>query len=386
MIYPLASNTWDQKELMAAINTLASGNHTMGKCVKEFENKFADYVGSKHACMVNSGSSANLLMLSILKYKYGFEIGSDVIVPAVGWSTTYYPIHQNGFKLNFVDINRLTLNIDPDKVESAITNKTKAILAVNLLGNPCEFDKLQVIADKYNLLLLEDNCESFGARYNNRYTGTIGLMGSYSFFFSHHLQTMEGGMIVTDDDDIIQYLRSMRAHGWCRELPDVNPIYAKKGDWFKDHFTFILPGYSIRPLEIEAAVGLVQLEKWKDFFKVRRENSSSFQTMFVGESWCDIQKEVGLSSWYGFSLVFKNKLKGKRDQIAKILIDNGIEIRPIMTGNFMKNPCMKYLDFIDNGNYEVADYIDQNGLFIGNHTYYLWHELELVHNLITEVI
>ena len=172
--------------------------------------------------MVNSGSSANLLMLNLLKNLDGIikkKTKPNIIAPVIGWSTSYYPICQNGFVINFVDVNKYTLNLDINEVEKQIDNNTVAILAINLLGNPCDFINLKKIAKKYNLVLLEDNCESLGAKSNEKFTGTHGLMGSHSLFFSHHMQTMEGGIILTDDNNINDYLRSLRAHGWCRELP-----------------------------------------------------------------------------------------------------------------------------------------------------------------------
>ena len=204
----------------------------MGSKVEKFEKEFAQEMGVQHAVMVNSGSSANLLMLTAAKIQYKWE-NCNVIVPAVGWSTTYSPVHQIGAKLNFVDVCLSTMNIDPTAVKMAINPYTKAILAVNLLGNPADLDSLRQIADEHGLALLEDNCESFGATVDGQFTGTMGDMGTYSFFFSHHLQTMEGGMIVTDDDRLANILKSLRAHGWIRDMTDVNEWYNKKGDPFK---------------------------------------------------------------------------------------------------------------------------------------------------------
>ena len=190
MKYPLSFDTWDKEEFRELDKVIRNRKFSMGTRVKTFEKKFAKFHNYKHAIMVNSGSSANLLMLSILKYKY--KLKGNIIVPALGWSTTYFPVEQCGFTLNFVDIDKYTLNIDPEKIEKAINSDTVAILVVNILGNPCDFKKIKKIAKKNKLLLLEDNCESFGAvTNNNKLTGTEGLLSSFSFFFSHHLQTME---------------------------------------------------------------------------------------------------------------------------------------------------------------------------------------------------
>ena len=188
-MYKLASSTWGNEELKIANKLLSSNSLTMGEYVKEFEEKFANYIGTNYAVMFNSGSSANLAILTSLKYVKNSQIqeGDNVIVPAVSWSTTYYPISQNGFVLNFVDIDSDTLNIDIDKIEDAVNSKTKAIFAVNLLGNPSKLIELQKIAAKYKLILLEDNCESLGASIDSKMTGSFGLASSHSFFQSSYL-------------------------------------------------------------------------------------------------------------------------------------------------------------------------------------------------------
>ena len=383
MKYPLACDTWDQKELDAIQEVIKSGRYTMGPHVKKFEQEFADYFRCKDAVMVNSGSTANLLMIALLKLKY--KKGGNIIVPAVSWSTTYFPLQQYGFKLNFVDVDRETLNIDPNKVREAINEDTCAIFAVNLLGNSCDYYSLYHIAREHNLVLLEDNCESLGAKtYNYEFCGTFGQMGSFSFFFSHHLQTMEGGMIACRDKDDADYLRSLRAHGWCRDLPDDNKIYKKTGDKFKDSFTFVTPGYSVRPLEMSGAIGSVQLKKEFEMRTQRIKNAKYFQERFKNNQDVLLQKEIGTSSWFGFSLVLQNNLEGKRDEVVKKLIENGVECRPIVAGNFMKNPVIDYLEYYNNS-CPNADYIHNNGLFIGNDIRDLTLNIDMVYSIIKEV-
>lgn len=215
MKYQLASSSWDDKEIVAAIDVLKSGKCTMGNIVKEFEEKFALSVGSKYAVMSNSGSSANLLAISSLRYgisPFQLNPGDEVIVPAVSWSTTYYPIHQNQLTMRFVDIDLDTLNIDENKLEAAITSKTKAIFAVNLLGNPNNFNKIKDLCKQYNLILIIDNCESQSAIYDGKEAGSVGDLGTYSFFFSHMMSTIEGGMTVCNDKSIYERLVCLRAH------------------------------------------------------------------------------------------------------------------------------------------------------------------------------
>ena len=366
--YGLATDSWDHKEIEAINEVIKSNRYTMGPKVKEFENSFADRFGSKYAVMVNSGSSANLLAVASLLYsdKYDLSPGDEIIVPAVSWSTTFYPVSQYNLKLVFVDVNLDTLNLDDECIEDAITEKTKAIFAVNLLGNPCHFKNLKKICDSHNLILIEDNCESLGAIYDNKFTGTFGSIGTFSFFFSHHMQTMEGGMILTNDEELQHLCISLRAHGWIRDLPEINHISNKIGDPFKDSFRFVTPGYSVRPLEMSGAIGLVQLSKVEGFIDQRRKNAIFFNSLFENEKNILIQKETGRSSWFGFSLILKNELKNKRNEFVSMLRKNNVECRPIVAGNFTKNPVIEYLNHAISGNLKNAENIDNNGLFIGN--------------------
>ena len=382
MIYPLASSSWGQEEVEAIQRVIETNMYTMGKHVKEFEDKFAETFNSKHAIMVNSGSSANLLMLSLLKWKY--KLTGDIIVPAVGWATTYFPVSQNGFKLNFVDVDPDTWNIDVTKIRQAITPNTCAIMPVNLLGNSCDYQEILKICDEHNLLLIEDNCEAMGAKWNDQYNGTIGLAGSFSFFFSHHIQTMEGGMVLTDNKDDADYMRSMRAHGWVRDLPDNSSLYKKTGNAFNDNFIFATPGYNVRPLEMSGAIGLEQLKKWDSIMETRLANKKHFLSLFKDKSWCRVQKEISESSWFTFGLVLDGELKGCRADVIKILTEAGIQTRPLASRNFLKQPVMRDLDYINNNNYNAADDIHDNGFFVGNGSQDVTKGLTEMHNTIVD--
>ena len=385
--YTLASDSWGAEEIEAIKNVIRSNRFTMGEKVFNFQDEFADHFGSKYALMVNSGSSANLLAIASLIYDEHSDLnpGDEVIVPAVSWSTTYFPVSQYGLKLMFVDVSLETLNIDVKKIQAAITKKTKAIFAVNLLGNSCKFKEIQQICSDNNLILIEDNCESLGAKYEDKYTGSIGEIGTFSFFFSHHMQTMEGGMILTNNERLYQYACSMRAHGWIRDLPDKNHLFNKSGKPFYDSFKFITPGYSIRPLEMSGAIGSVQLKKINKNIKQRRLNANFFKDRFAGLSE-DIllQEEIGDSSWFGFSLILKNKLENRRDNLINILAKNSIETRPIVAGDFTQNPVIKYLSHEISGTLSNAKYLDKNGFFVGNDHRNLETKIEKLYLLIKE--
>jgi CDP-4-dehydro-6-deoxyglucose reductase, E1 len=372
--FPLATSSWGKEEADAMQRVIASGLFTMGANVQAFETGFAKYVGSRHCVMVNSGSSANLLMVAALFYtknsKLKLNRGDEVIVPAVSWSTTYYPLYQYGLKIKFVDIDLHTLNYDLDQLQQAVSDKTRAIMAVNLLGNPNDFARIQQIIGKRDIVLMEDNCESMGATFRGRFAGTYGVMGTFSSFFSHHISTMEGGLIVTDDEELYQILVSLRAHGWTRNLPKQNLVCSDKSDDpFEESFRFVLPGYNVRPLELEGALGIEQLKRLPTMIEQRRKNGQLLQHALGGHPDILIQTEIGESSWFGFSLVIKPTSKMSRKELVSKLNDLGFECRPVVAGNFAKNDVVKYFDSEVHGTLKNAEHIDRLGLFVGNHHY-----------------
>jgi CDP-6-deoxy-D-xylo-4-hexulose-3-dehydrase len=376
--YPLASTTWGSEEYDALQRVIKTGNFTMGAEVRAYEEAFASHIGSKYAVMTNSGSSANLALMAAAKYVQGSDLqdGDSVIAPAVSWSTTYYPVHQLGLTLSLVDIDRETLNIDIQKVREAITPRTKAILTVNLLGNPSDLIALQQIAKENNILLFEDNCESLGAKVNGKQAGTFGMAGTYSSFFSHHISTMEGGITVTDDLAFYQTMKSIRAHGWTRDLPTENFVHNKSGDEWDDLFRFVLPGYNLRPLELEGALGQTQIKKLNGFISHRRANAAVLIQEANRFPNIKLQKENGESSWFGFSLLLDGPLSGKRSLLVQALNKADIQSRPIVAGNFALNPVMKHLRHDPIPVLSHADDIHHNGLFVGNHHFPMDKQIE----------
>lgn len=383
--YPLATLSWDEKELDAILGVINKNMYTMGENVAQFEKEFCQFTGSHYAVMVSSGSAANLIATAALFYtKYPkLKRGDEVIVPAVSWSTTYYPLQQYGLKLKFVDIDLETLNYDLNALKGAITEKTKMIMAVNLLGNPNDFDMLFELIQNKDIIILEDNCESMGAQYKGKQTGTFGLMGTYSTFFSHHMATMEGGFIVTDDEELYHILLSLRAHGWTRNLPKENNVCTKSDDWFEESFRFVLPGYNVRPVEMSGAIGIEQLKKLPSFLATRRENAKLFVELFSDHPNFIIQKNICNSSWFGFSLIIRPTSKLKRVDVVEKLISAKIDCRPIVAGNFVKNDVMKYFDYEIHGELKNADYLHQNGLFVGNHQVCLQEEIRYLFNVLS---
>lgn len=384
MKYKLATSTWDNKEIEAIHQVIQSDMYSMGEKVKQYELDFASFFGSKYAVMCSSGSTANLLMVASLFYQNNnsLERGDEIIVPAVSWSTTYFPLHQYGLKLKFVDIDIETLNYDLDKLETSITEDTKALMLVNLLGNNNDFDRINLICKEKNIVIIEDNCESMGAKYNNKYSGTFGVMGTFSSFFSHHISTMEGGVVVTDSEELYHILLCLRAHGWTRNLPKENYISKKSDNWFEESFKFVLPGYNVRPLEMSGAIGIEQLKKLNKFLSIRKSNSLIFKKYFQNDNRFYIQKEIGQSSWFGFSLIIRENCQIKRDDLIKYLVKNNVEVRPIVTGNFINNPAMNYIDYSIHDTLNNADLLDSNGFFVGNSHLDLSDEINYLYRLL----
>lgn len=385
MRYSLSNDTWDIQEIEAAHKVIDSRFFTMGANVKQYEIAFAKKFGAKYAVMSNSGSSANLLTMAALLYSGRLHRGDEVLVTSVSWSTTYFPISQMGFKLRLVDINLDTLNVDVEALEAAITKDTKAVMLVNLLGNPNEFDKIQKICDDHGLIIIEDNCESMGAKYNGKCAGTFGSIGSFSTYFSHHLCTMEGGVNVTDDEELYHYMLSIRSHGWTRHLPDDSRIYKKLDDPFYESFNFIMPGFNVRPLEIEAATGIEQLKKLDIFIEQRRKNAELFKKRISEETSFLTQQEVGIASWFGFAIILPEEIKGKRDAFTDALRAAEIEVRPIVAGNFARQKALKFLDYSISGKLNNADYIHENGFFVGNHSIEMGKSINLLIDVLKTV-
>lgn len=381
--YPLAMDNWDDRERAAIHLVVKSNRYTMGEQVKLFESAVASRFGSRFAVMVNSGSSANLLMLTAAKIYLGGSLGKkpNIIVPAVSWSTTYTPAYYLGFELRFVDINPDHFGLSLENVKNAVDENTAAILTVNLLGSPSDLSNLKSFAETNKILLLEDNCESLGAKLEGRYTGSFGLMGTHSSFFSHHINTMEGGWVTTDNEEVFQILVSLRAHGWSRELP-ADSMFRATGDrdWFSSQFEFVLPGLNFRPLEMEAAIGCVQLSKVDLMIEQRKKNANIFAQEIGVLPKVRIQKPLGESSWFAFAIVFESKQK--RAQVAELLKESGIECRPIVTGNFVRQPVLKFLSHEVFGVLEEADILHDCGLYIGNHPLPLNNEIARTASLI----
>lgn len=385
MFYDLASTSWGTEEIDAMQRVIQTGLFTMGANVRKFEEDFAKKFGAKHALMVSSGSAANLVGVGALFFKKErpLQRGDEVIVPAISWSTTFYPLQQYGLRLRFVDVELDTLNMDVSKLEAALTPKTRMVMAVSILGNPAALDVMRAFCDKHGLYLFEDNCESMGATLNGQLTGTFGDIGTFSSFFSHHIATMEGGVVLTDNTELYQIAKSLRAHGWTRDLPADSDIYDKRDDDFYEAYRFILPGYNARPLELSGAIGMEQIKKLDGMIEVRRKNAALFTTLFKGDDRFIIQRENGKSSWFSFTVILNPKFDIDRKRVMQALKDADIGYRIITGGCFLRHDVIKYFDYDTVGPIVNANLAHDRGFFVGNHPQDLTPQITRFHEVLT---
>ena len=379
---PLAIPAWGQEEINEAIDSLTSGMLTMGAKVKRFEEMWAEYIGVRHAIMVNSGSSANLLALSAL----GLKPGDEVITPALTWATTVFPIAQVGAVPVLVDVDLDTYNINLAAVEAAITPKTRAIMPVHLLGNPCEMYRLMQLAAIHSIRIIEDTCEAHGATYDGHKMGQWGDLGTFSFFFSHHITSIEGGIICTDSDKIADLCRSMRAFGWVREMSDQEEFSALHPD-IDARFLFRYPGFNVRPTEIHGAFLIHQLPKLEGFIEHRRKNAAYWNRELAqyGEYLQFQEERPGTRHvWFAFPVMVKPGAPFTRKELQDFLEARGLETRPIEAGNMAVQPAMKYINHRIAGTLTNAQYIHDNGFFWGNHQGIGPVERELIVGYFTE--
>lgn len=368
---PLISPSYGKEEILEAIDSMISTWVTMGKKVKSFEESFARYIGTKYAVMVNSGSSANLLALSVLSHPTIKKIqkGDEIITPAVTWSTTVYPIVNVGAKPVFIDVDADTYTVNTDSLESAISKKTSALMPVHLLGNPCDMNKLTKITKKHNLVMVEDTCEAHGAAFHGKRVGSFGDMSTFSFFMSHHITTIEGGMLLTNNKKYYELAKSMRAFGWIRDLSDKKKII-KQNKMIDERFLFVNLGFNIRPTELQGAFGIHQIKKLDKFIKIRRENAKYWHKRFhsLDDVFILPKEDYGsMHSYFCYPLTIREDASFNRSDIVKFLGARKIETRPIMAGNIVEQPVTKSLDCRIHKDLKNSRLIMRNGFFFGNH-------------------
>ena len=369
----LVRSTTDEEEMIAAIDVLLDDRITMGPRVAAFEEEWSAYLPSPFSVMVNSGSSALLMMLSGLAFAGTEEhltAGDEVILPAVTWPTTLFPIAQVGCVPVLVDIDAETLNIDPAAVEAAITPKTRAIMGVHLLGNPCDVHALRAIAERHDLWFMEDCCEAHGASVDNRKVGTFGDLSAFSFFYSHHMTSIEGGMVCgLEAHRWRDLLVSMRAHGWIRGRSDQDDWASKFPD-IDPRWLFVAPGYNLRPTEINAAIGRIQLSKLPGFVQQRvATRQRVLKLLKPYEAFFQFQRELPghLHTAFGLSFVIRQDAPFSRKEFQDYLESCHIQTRPIVGSNLARQPALQHVPHRVAGSLTNADAIHHRGVMVANH-------------------
>jgi CDP-6-deoxy-D-xylo-4-hexulose-3-dehydrase len=383
MRVPLASTGLRESDIEIVNQVLRSGKLTMGSEVKRFEKLMCEYLKVEHFVMVNSGSSANLLILEALlrptKSKPRLHPGDGILVPAIAWPTTIWPVVQLGLIPIFVDVNSKTLAIDLFKAQELINESRipiAGILPIHPLGFAIPPSSLGLFAKKNEILLINDVCESLGSWNEGVHAGTSGVAGSFSFYFSHHITTMEGGGIATNDSDFADDLRSMRSHGWSRDRYDVK-------DWTNQisnndsKFLFVSTGYNVRPLEIQAAIGSAQIKNISNFIDQRRKIAkrvnlalSGTQLKVIGAESFLTPEEEKSNSWMLIPIyVSGEKAIERKKLIIEMLEKNEIETRPVLTGNFLAQPAIQRITryAIESSNFKVAQDITDKAFLVGAH-------------------
>jgi CDP-6-deoxy-D-xylo-4-hexulose-3-dehydrase len=383
--YHLAENTFQAEEIQAAKEVLDSSRLTMGERVRQFESEFAAWTGAPYAVMVNSGSSANLLVMeALLRSTQGtpkLQPGDEVAVPALSWPTTVWPLVQLGLVPVFVDIDPNTLSINIESLEKTLSSKTKAVFVVHVLGQMGNMDKLSKFCRSKGLLLIEDGCESLGSHFHGQHAGLFGLMGTFSCYFSHHISTIEGGFVITKDENIYNDLISMRSHGWIRGRKD-------EGEWKKrfshmdSRFLFISSGYNLRPTEIQAAIGSVQLKRLDEMINSRIQFAQYINELASTKTpWMKLigagmnasggsvpkDRRERTHSWMTLPFVLDKNAPIPMRTVQNLFEEASIETRPIIAGNLTRHPAFEKIKFRKAGSLTQSDHVFEHGFMMGCH-------------------
>jgi CDP-6-deoxy-D-xylo-4-hexulose-3-dehydrase len=367
----LAVPSYNADEIINALDSMLSTQVSMGRKVQKFEEEFSNYVGCKHGIMVNSGSSANLIALSVLTnpaMESPIEKDSFIITPSVTWATTVLPIVNVGCKPLFVDVDLDTFCVNPETIKNAIDSNVSCVLPVHLVGNPCDMSEIAKITKTNDLYLVEDCCEALGAKIDGKNVGSFGDIGTYSFFMSHHITTIEGGMLVSNNDSIADMSKMLRAFGWTREAKDKEEINSKYHE-IDPRFLFVNLGYNLRPTEIQGAFGLNQIKKLDNLVKIRRENAKYWNDRFSKHEKYFILPKRNLNNhaYFGYAITIKENAPFKREELINFLESKKIDTRPIMAGNYVEQPASKLFEWKQSGNLTNSELIMKNSFFIGNH-------------------
>ena len=358
----LADNTISAEEMASLADWLKEGHQvTKGPLTRQFEAEFAAYTGTKYSIMVNSGSSANLLMAYSL-LESGYLRNKKVIVPAVSWITTLSPFVQMGFECFLCDSDAKDLGVDLNHLEQLLKKEQPALLIlVHILGHPNQMDEVRRLCAQHGCLVIEDACEALGSEYKGVKTGALALAGSFSFYYGHHISTIEGGAITTSDDKLYSIMLSIRSHGWSRDVPEVDRQAWKKEfqiDDFREFYSFYYAGYNLRSTDLNAYLGRLQLKRLPEIAQARARNFELYRQA-LPEFWSQ-SSEGGFVSSFSFGTYAKNRL-----EVSKHLLAQGVECRPLVCGSMGRQPF--WIKKYGVTHLPVADKVHDFGLYLPNH-------------------
>ena len=358
----LADNTISAEEMSSLADWLKEGHQvTKGPLTRQFEAEFAAYTGTKYSIMVNSGSSANLLMAYSL-LESGYLRNKKVIVPAVSWITTLSPFVQMGFECFLCDSDAKDLGVDLNHLEQLLKKEQPALLIlVHILGHPNQMDEVRRLCAQHGCLVIEDACEALGSEYKGIKTGALALAGSFSFYYGHHISTIEGGAITTSDDKLYSIMLSIRSHGWSRDVPEVDRQAWKKEfqiDDFREFYSFYYAGYNLRSTDLNAYLGRLQLKRLPEIAQARARNFELYRQA-LPEFWSQ-SSEGGFVSSFSFGTYAKNRL-----EVSKHLLAQGVECRPLVCGSMGRQPF--WIKKYGVTHLPVADKVHDFGLYLPNH-------------------
>jgi len=381
---PLVKDTINLEDINKLISWLKTNPRlTKGPLTKQFEKKWTEWQGRKYSVFVNSGSSANLAMIYALMLTNRLR-NKKIIVPATSWVTTVSPIIQLGLEPILCDTDIETLGVDINNLEKLFKKENPSVLIiVQALGFPGKMDEILLLCNKYDVILLEDSCESVGSTYKGIKTGNFGLMSSFSTYFGHHFSTIEGGIISTDDDELYSILLSIRGHGWSRDLPikeHQNLVKKYNISDFKSLYTFYYPGFNLRSTDLQAFIGLNQLEKLNISIQKRNENFKLYEKLISDKlDWKIKIPDYCYISNFAYPLAHRNI-----ELIAKELSNNGIENRPLICGSIGEQPF--WIERYGIKKLRNATYFNQNGMYLPNNHNLKEDEIELICDLVNQKI
>ena len=368
--HPLMFNNFNKSDLLSVSKFVKNQNIlTQNKKVKEFEERWSKWLGVKYSTFVNSGSSANFLSLLCLKIINGSK--GEVIVPSLTWISDVVSVVENGFKPIFTDINLKTLSMKEEDILSKINKKTKAVFITHAQGFNGLSDRILKILKKKKIALIEDVCESHGAKFKNKKLGTYGLISNFSFYYAHHLSTIEGGMICTNNKKIYELARMLRSHGMARESGNkkFEKNIIKKNSDLSPKFIFLHPGYNMRSNEISAVIGINQLKRL-DKNNLKRVSNFKYFLSHLDKNKFLTDFNMNGNSNYAFPLILKKKSMKQRDNLEKLMTKKGIEFRRGNAGggNQLRQPYLKkYLKKYDLKNFPNVEHVHFFGYYIGNY-------------------